>query len=112
MISKQTAMDLALAHREVETAEALLADVEAATANSTFDHKDIRDAFGRKQNGLQLGVPSGHSGHRLFDVPWQLAKPIIRAHIQAQKAQIEALTELALLEAREAAGADAAEDMQ
>ena len=99
MISKQTAMDLALAHREVDTAKALLADVEAASTSSSFDQNDIRDVFGRRQHGLQLGVPSGQNGHRLFDVPWQLAKPIIRAHIEAQKARIAALTELALLEA-------------
>jgi hypothetical protein len=42
-------------------------------------------------------VPSG-SGHRLFDVPWSLAKPIIEAHIANQKAKIVALTEMAKCE--------------
>lgn len=49
-ISKKTAMDIALAYREVETAEAMLAEI-----SETMDRRsapDIRDAFGRIQDGL------------------------------------------------------------
>lgn len=98
MIAKETAMDIALAYREVETAERLLADlVEARERNTT---PDIRDAFGRLQGGLQLGVPSGNSGHRLFNVPWALARPIIEAHIAQQRSLIAALNEKARIEAQ------------
>ncbi len=99
MISKETAMDIALAYREVETAEKLLAEItESMNRRETVD---LRDAFGRRAGGLQLGVPSGHDGHRLFDVPWSLAKPIIEAHIANHKARIEALSEKARFQLRE-----------
>lgn len=95
-ISKQTATDIAMAYREVETAEKLLADVRATA--SQIGSKDIRDVFGRPQHGLQLGVPSGDTGQRLFNVPYSLAVPIIEAHIAHHRAVISALTEKAKLE--------------
>ncbi|HYH36942.1 MAG TPA: hypothetical protein VD860_01865 [Azospirillum sp.] len=97
MITKDTATDIALAYREVETAEALLREITETMERR--ETPDLRDAFGRRRNGLQLGVPSGDSGHRLFDVPWSLARPIIETHIAAQKALIAMLTEKALVEA-------------
>jgi len=96
-ISKQTAMDIALAYREVETAEKLLEDVRAAMSHG-HGAKDIRDAFGRTQHGLQLGVPNGDNSHRLFGVPYSLAVPIIETHIVQQRAVIAALTEKAKAE--------------
>lgn len=98
-ISKDTAMDIALAYREVETAETLLADI----LRGMDDHKapDIRDAFGRRQPGLELGVPSSETSRRLFHVPWTLCKPIIEAHIAHHRARIELLT----AKAREEMGA-------
>lgn len=98
MITKKTAMDIALAYREVETAEKLLADIKEARERRGAP--DIRDAFGRLQDGLQLGVPSGDSSHRLFHVPWSLAGPIIEAHIASQRAVIAALCETAASELR------------
>ncbi len=102
MISREVATDIAFAYREVETAEKLLADVKDAMER--FNAKDIRDAFGRRQNGLQLGVPSGDSGHRIFDVPWPLALPIIEAHIAHHKTRIALLSQTA---AEQVAGARA-----
>lgn len=93
MITKETAMDIALAYREIETAETLLKEI--VDALSRHEQPDIRDAFGRIQPGLQLGVPSGKNGHRLFNLQWSLAKPVIEAHIAQQKAQIEALAQKA-----------------
>lgn len=98
-ISKNTAMDIALAYREVETAEALLKEIEEA--RSRYEMPDVRDVFGRPQGGLQLGVPSGQGSHRLFDVPWSLARPIIEAHVAAKKSLIAALTEKARIEMAE-----------
>lgn len=96
MISQKTAMDIAYAYREVETAEKLLKEIgEEADRHRGID---IRDAFGRRQDGLQLGVPSGSNGHRLFNVPWTMARPIIEAHIAQQRALIDALSEKAAIE--------------
>ena len=90
-ISKQVATDIALAYREIESAQALLDQITEAM--SRHQAPDIRDAFGRRQDGLQLGVPSGNNGHRLFNVPWAVCKPVIELHIASQKAIISALTE-------------------
>jgi len=97
LISKNTAMDIALAYREVESAEKLLADIEEALNRQQTP--DIRDAFGRHQGGLQLGVPHGQNGQRLFNVPWALSRPILEAHIAQQKAIIVTLSRKAMSEA-------------
>jgi hypothetical protein len=97
MISYETAMAIACAYREIETAEKLLGEI--AEAVSRREQSDIRDAFGRRQDGLQLGVPSGRDGHRLFNVPWTLARPVIEAHIANQRAIVAALNEKARAEA-------------
>jgi hypothetical protein len=96
VISKQIAMDIALAYREVETAQKLLADIDESMSRNQMP--DIRDAFGRHQDGLQLGVPSGQNGHRLFSVPWKLARPIIATHLAQQEAIIATLSEKARIE--------------
>lgn len=96
MITKDTATDIALAYREIEVAEKLLVDIADAVARR--DVPDVRDAFGRHRNGLELGVPSGDMGKRMFDVPWNLAKPIIEAHIASKRALLSALTEKARAE--------------
>ena len=99
MITKNTAMDIALAYREIETAEKLLADITESLRR--HDMPDIRDAFGRQSGGLQLGVPHGQSVHTLYNVPWTLAKPIIEAHIAHHRSLIGALNAKALIEAGE-----------
>ncbi len=96
MISRETALDIATAHREIEVAEKLLADITESL--SRREQPDIRDAFGRRQGGLQLGVPSGENGHRLFNVEWSLAKPVIEAHIANQRARVAAMNEKARAE--------------
>lgn len=98
-ISKQTAMDIALAYREVEAAETLLAEITEAI--SKRQSPDIRDAFGRHCDGLELGVPTGRSSRRIFNVPWPMAKPIIETHIAQQRAVIAALSEKARIEISE-----------
>lgn len=96
MIGFETASRIALAYREVEVAEKLLTEITDTIMRR--EAPDIRDAFGRLQDGLQLGVPSGNSGHRLFNVPWTLARPVIEAHIASQRAVIAALSEKARAE--------------
>lgn len=97
-ISRETAYDIACAYREIKRAEELLSKVEDAI--SRYEDVDIRDDFGRKAGGLQLGIPSGASSTTLFNVPWSLARPVIQTHIAEQKAQLAALNEKAIAEAR------------
>jgi hypothetical protein len=89
-------MDIALAYREVETAQSLLAEISETVGRR--EGIDIRDAFGRHRDGLELGVPSGKNGHRLFNVPWSMARPIIEAHIAQQRSIIDVLSEKAAIE--------------
>lgn len=96
MITEDTARKIALAYREVEVGEQLLAEINEAIGRRVAP--DIRDAFGRQADGLQLGVPSGNNGQRLFNVPWNLARPVIEAHIAQQKAIVGALSEKARIE--------------
>ncbi len=95
-ISSDTARDIAFAYREVETAEALLNDIVAAL--DRYEAPDLRDAFGRPQQGLQLGVPRSETSRTCYHVPWSLARPILEAHIANQKVLIRALSEKARLE--------------
>lgn len=99
-ISRKTATEVAFAYREIETAEKLLADIATEYRPAV---PDIRDAFGHHVGGLQLGVPRGDTGQRLFNVPWSLARPIIEAHIAQQRAIIAALSEKARIELTEGA---------
>lgn len=90
LISMETARRIAFAWREIEVAQQLLEDISEEVER----HRriDIRDAFGRRADGLQLGVPSGENSHRLFNVPWKIARPVIELHIAEQRALIEVLS--------------------
>ena len=79
-------MDIALAYREIEEAEKLLAEIQEARQ------------WGKEQNEMQLRVLSGNNGPRHFGVPWSLVRPIIEAHIASKRAVISALNEKALIE--------------
>jgi hypothetical protein len=94
-VSKTTATDIALAWREIEVAEKLIEQISEELERR--GEVDVRDAFGRPRNGLELGVPSG-GGLRIFNVPWVLARPIIKTHIAQQHAIIALLTEKARIE--------------
>jgi hypothetical protein len=98
VISVETATDIALAWREIAAAEKLLAEIEDTLTRAPAP--DVRDVFGRLQNGLQLGVPSGNNGHRLFNVPWSMCRPVIQAHIEQQRQIIAVLNAKALIEAK------------
>lgn len=93
MITKETATGIAMAYREIDAAEKLLEDVRSAL--DRFSGKDLRDVFGRRVEGLQLGVPSGDASHTCFTLPHVVALPIIEAHIAQCRAKIVALTEKA-----------------
>lgn len=95
-ITKDTALKIAMAYQEVETAEKLLADIKEAI--SRREQPDIRDSFGRLRGGLELAVPSSGNSRRLFNVQWELAMPIVEAHVAQQRAIITALSETAKTE--------------
>lgn len=89
MISEKTALDIAMAYREIAHGENLLNEVKET--RDRFAGRDIRDAFGRRADGLELGVPSGEGSKRLFQVKWSLAEPVIEAHIADKRSELAAL---------------------
>lgn len=93
MISKETATGIALAYREIDAAEKLRDEVTQAI--DRFSGKDLRDVFGHRVDGLTLGVPSGDNARQCFNLPHNVALPIIEAHIAQCRAKIVALTEKA-----------------
>lgn len=102
MISQKTAADIWNAYREIEAAEKLLEDMSKAATTWGAPDKfapTLKDAFGRAQN-LQLGIPMGESGHRLYSVSPALAEACIRAHIANKRAELVEANERARIELR------------
>lgn len=101
-ITKKTAERIWIAYREIETAEKLLVDMEAGERRYDVDTHapTLKDGFGRQRH-LQLGIPNGENGHRLFDVSPVLAKSVIRAHIAAKHAELAEANECARVELAE-----------
>lgn len=101
MITQDTAAALWTAHREIITGEKLLADMRAEREKPFADREKhaptLKDAFGHRRQ-LQLGIPSGESGHRIFDVSPQLAESVILAHIANKKAELAEVNERARIE--------------
>jgi hypothetical protein len=96
MITRNTASDIWRCHDEIEKGEKLLADM-AALSTKWPEQKYLLDSFGRER-GLQLGIPSGESSHRLYNVSTKLALSVIAAHIANQKAALAEANERARIE--------------
>lgn len=99
MITQETASRIWQAYREIATSEKLLNDMKETRERERFDEYEptLKDAFGHRRQ-LQLGVPSGQSSTRLFDVSPILAESIIRAHIEHKKAELAEANEQARIE--------------
>lgn len=99
MITQKTCEKIWHCHREIKVAEDLLVEVEkmSASQEANGEKKGLPDAFGQEQK-LQLGIPSGRDSHRLFGLSWQLAYPVINAHIASKKRELVELNEIARLE--------------
>jgi hypothetical protein len=95
-ITHETAASIAYAHAEIVAARKLIAELDKAKAGRV--EPDFRDAFGRRARGLQLGVPSGENGMRLFDVSPDLAHYVIDAHIGKMEARIAEFCAVARME--------------
>lgn len=100
MISKETAELIWNCYREIEAAEKLVADIQKISeANDSRDKNSptLRDAFGRRQY-LQIGIPIGGSGHRLYDVHPSLAESVILSHAAHKRGELAELQERARIE--------------
>ncbi|ALH82939.1 hypothetical protein [Sphingopyxis macrogoltabida] len=96
MLTSETAYRIAVAYKEIESGEQLLTDVKAAMEKVAA--VDIRDAFGRPVRRIEMGIPSGDNSRRLLHVEYDLAVPVIEAHIAQMRARLKALNEIARAE--------------
>lgn len=99
MITKDTAAAIWSAYREIEAGEKLLEDMLKERERLQLDKlaPTLRDHFGRVRQ-LELGIPSGESGHRILGVSPVLAESVIRAHIQNKRAELATVNEQARIE--------------
>jgi hypothetical protein len=99
MITQETAQRIWNCYREIEVSMKLLSDIEETRKDERIDKYSptLRDVFGRQRH-LELGVPCGQDGHRLFKVAPQLAESVIRAHIANKEAELSEAQEQARIE--------------
>ncbi len=98
MISKETCVKIWNAYNEIDSANELIKNMaETLKTDSEKKAPTIHNAFGDR-TGLQLGLPSGNSSHRLYSVPVDLSVKIIEAHIQAQEQRLKELMAIAKIE--------------
>lgn len=105
MLTQITAAAIHNCHQQIANAKTLLTETRKEVEREG-DSKLI-DNFGRQARSLQLGVPSGQSGHRILNVDFDLAAIIIEAQILKYEQQLVALNEIAKMEcASDAIAAD------
>lgn len=98
MISKLTCYHIWNCHNEIEKANELLkAMAEKLAKDETKKAPELDDVFGRPR-GLQLGVPSGDSGHTLYGVGIELGVKVIEQHIKDRQARLVELMTIAKIE--------------
>jgi hypothetical protein len=98
MITKETCVKIFNCHNEIEKAENLIKEMrDKLSQDKEKTIPTFENAFGEKR-GLQLGVPSGHSSHWLYNVSFELSIKIIEDHIVANKKRLEELMAIAKIE--------------
>lgn len=99
MITKNTAAQIWQCYREIETAKKILDDMKELRKLHPHDPhaRCLKDVFGRAQD-LQLGIPSGDTSRRLFNVSPLLAESVILAHISHKEAELVEANEQARIE--------------
>lgn len=98
MITKETAVRIANTYVELENSQKLIDDMgKVLEQDKDKQYPNLYNAFGERK-GLQLGVPSGEIGHRLFDVSADLAVQVIQRHIEKKQARLRELMAIAFIE--------------
>jgi len=99
MITKETAVNIWEAYREIEVANKLLSNMEEIRESERIpdDAPTLKNVFGMREH-FQLGIPTGENSTRLFGVKPKLAESVIRAHIAEKKAELASANERARIE--------------
>lgn len=104
MLSNETLERIWHCKREIEAGNKLLVDMAEVRKHEedrcnrlSKTEPTLQDAFGRRRH-LELGIPSGENGHRIFQVSPLLAESVIKAHIANKNAELAEATEQARIE--------------
>lgn len=98
MITKETCVKIYNCWEQIENCEKLMKDMaEIVAKDKERQEPRLSNAFGDRV-GLQLGVPSGDSGHRIFGVSIDLSVKIIEQHVEVQKKRLKELEAIAKIE--------------
>lgn len=97
MITKNTAERIWTAYNEIEKAKELLKEARKALERATEDTHTSMDRL-RGRRVIEMGVPSGSNGHRILDVPIEIAAKVIDAHIEKQERALKELMGIAEIE--------------
>jgi demethoxyubiquinone hydroxylase (CLK1/Coq7/Cat5 family) len=100
MITKETAVKIWHCYNEIESAEKILTDLAESLKKSPDEAPTLSNAFGERC-GLQLGVPSGNAGQRIFGVNTEMGVKVIEQHIQDKKKRLEEFRAIAHLEMKQ-----------
>lgn len=93
ILPQELAMDIYNCHSEIIRANKLLDEVNAFLNKDNYDDTQaLRDCFGRQQNNLQLGIPSGESSRQILQLSPKLGKYIIEAHLAAMENSLKELS--------------------
>ncbi len=99
ILSQELAMKIFNAHSEILRANKLLDEINIYLSKSEDNEPTevLRDAFGRQQHKLELGIPSGHSSRSIISLSPQLGKYIIEAHLSDMEKELKELSLAAAL---------------
>lgn len=98
MLTKETCIKIAQCYQEIENANRIITDMaKIVEQDKDKTYPNLYNAFGERK-GLQLGVPSGDNGQRLFDVNLDMGVKVIEQHIKDKNRRLEELMVIAKLE--------------
>lgn len=98
MISKETCVKIWNCWNEIDSAKKLIEGMaEAIKEDKEKRPPTIHNAFGERC-GLELGVPVGRDGHRIYGVNTSLGIKIIEQHISDQERRLDELMAIAKIE--------------
>jgi|ERR1700760_1823036 len=98
MITKETCVKIYNCYEQIENGKKLMQDMaEVVKKDAEKKSPTLSNAFGERI-GLQLGVPSGSDGHRLYGISTELGVKVIEEHVQKNEQRLKELMAIAKIE--------------
>lgn len=91
MITKEIARLIHNCYTEIEQGNLMITELKKSLNEK--GEFELKDSWGESR-GLELHIPTSHSGHTIKRVPIQLALDVIDLHIKAQNIELERLRDV------------------